>query len=230
MIKTHYTLIICDVDGTLRQTKSGRDFPLDAQDWQWIPGRLERLQAFHEQGIALATASNQANVCYAAFQDEIIRLNPNWQRKNYATEDEVTRSFGALFLPLQEQGTPVRLFLSIWDERLRRLLTPSSREVWGQVSNPMQGTMNLPVYLVEAGRIAVRMTREFTDFYGIMAEVSAHPTWRKPESGMIDTARQNETWGRAETLMVGDRPEDEQAARNAGVDFLWADDFFAAHE
>ena len=27
-------------------------------------------------------------------------------------------------------------------------------------------------------------------------------------------------------LFVGDRPEDEQAAANAGVSFQWADDFF----
>ena len=30
-----------------------------------------------------------------------------------------------------------------------------------------------------------------------------------------------------DTLFVGDRPEDEQAARAAKTDFMWADQFFA---
>lgn len=29
-----------------------------------------------------------------------------------------------------------------------------------------------------------------------------------------------------DTLMVGDRPEDEQAAKAAGVDFIHADEYF----
>lgn len=29
-----------------------------------------------------------------------------------------------------------------------------------------------------------------------------------------------------QTIMIGDRPEDEEAAENAGCDFMWTRDFF----
>lgn len=52
---------------------------------------------------------------------------------------------------------------------------------------------------------------------------------RKPQPDMILQAR--DAHGDAEyqmwpLLMVGDREEDHDAALNAGVDFLWANDFF----
>lgn len=49
---------------------------------------------------------------------------------------------------------------------------------------------------------------------------------RKPGSGMLLEAMQDFEASPDETLMVGDRPEDEQAARAAGVAFLWADQYF----
>lgn len=51
--------------------------------------------------------------------------------------------------------------------------------------------------------------------------------WRKPNPGMIHQAI--EDFGikdKSKVLMVGDRDEDREAARLAGVDFAWAKDFF----
>lgn len=50
---------------------------------------------------------------------------------------------------------------------------------------------------------------------------------RKPAPGMLLEAMRMAGVSAAETLMVGDRPEDEQAAKNAGVAFQWAHEFFA---
>ncbi len=41
MDKVH-KLVIFDVDGTLTTTKSGATFRESADDWQWLPGRLEK--------------------------------------------------------------------------------------------------------------------------------------------------------------------------------------------
>jgi len=49
---------------------------------------------------------------------------------------------------------------------------------------------------------------------------------RKPSGAMIREAMARYAYAAADTLSVGDRPEDEQAARDAGVAFQWADDFF----
>ena len=51
---------------------------------------------------------------------------------------------------------------------------------------------------------------------------------RKPGAGMLLEVIQASGESKKETLMVGDRPEDEQAAQNAGVAFMWAEDFFHA--
>ena len=50
---------------------------------------------------------------------------------------------------------------------------------------------------------------------------------RKPASAMLREAMAALPGAAAAgVLMVGDRREDQAAARNAGVDFAWADDFF----
>jgi len=49
---------------------------------------------------------------------------------------------------------------------------------------------------------------------------------RKPNPGMLLEAMQLADVSAEETLMIGDRPEDEAAALAAGVAFQWAKDFF----
>lgn len=51
--------------------------------------------------------------------------------------------------------------------------------------------------------------------------------WRKPNPGMLRQAMQDAGTGPERTLFVGDSPDDEGAARAAGVEFAWAADFFA---
>ncbi|MCI0731010.1 MAG: HAD-IIIA family hydrolase [Chloroflexi bacterium] len=52
--------------------------------------------------------------------------------------------------------------------------------------------------------------------------------WRKPNPGMLRQAMSDAGAGPAETIMVGDREEDERAARAAGVTFIHAEAFFRA--
>jgi len=61
---TNIKLVIFDCDGTLTTTKSGATFRKSAQDWQWMPGRLEKLHALKAQGIRMAIATNQGGVAF----------------------------------------------------------------------------------------------------------------------------------------------------------------------
>ncbi len=54
--------LLLDVDGTLRQTRSGEIYPTDADDVELLPGRRERLQAWLDQGWQLYFISNQSGV------------------------------------------------------------------------------------------------------------------------------------------------------------------------
>lgn len=59
--------------------------------------------------------------------------------------------------------------------------------------------------------------------------LSAHVAYRrKPSPAMLREALAVHGVNSIRALFVGDRPEDEQAARNAGVRFAWADAFFGA--
>jgi D-glycero-D-manno-heptose 1,7-bisphosphate phosphatase len=49
--------------------------------------------------------------------------------------------------------------------------------------------------------------------------------YRKPGTGMIDRALFYLKESPTEILMVGDRPEDEQCAKNANIPFMWAHDW-----
>ncbi len=60
---------------------------------------------------------------------------------------------------------------------------------------------------------------------GYDVQLSSSPSWRKPDMGMIRIAV-NEWVFPPRVLVVGDRPEDAGAAKAAGVDFMWAWEFF----
>ncbi len=50
---------------------------------------------------------------------------------------------------------------------------------------------------------------------------------RKPGPGMLLEAMRDFEASPEETLYVGDLPEDEEAAKNAGCQFIWAGKFFS---
>ncbi len=67
----------------------------------------------------------------------------------------------------------------------------------------------------------------FTHPKAILAGYLEDSNRRKPNPGMLQEAMLQENMSPTETLMVGDRPEDEEAAKNAGCQFIWADKFFS---
>jgi D-glycero-D-manno-heptose 1,7-bisphosphate phosphatase len=157
----NYELIIYDIDGTLTETKSGAKFRRSADDWQWLPGRLEKIEALREQDIKQATASNQGGIAFG-----------------YMPESEM---FAAM-LDLGNQGQ------------------------------------------FDTMRVCYQHPTATIDRYREDSPL------RKPGPGMLLEIMQELEVSADKTLMVGDRPEDQQAAQTAGVGFIWADDFFSEEE
>lgn len=156
-----YRLVIFDVDGALTTTKSGKTFRETADDWQWLPGRLERCKKLTDSGVVLGIATNQAGVAF------------EWSR---FTEAE------------------------------------------------MQSEIEKTAQAIGAEHVAICFNtpneKALSWYY--------HPNdpRRKPNPGMLLEGMKHVGVEASETLFVGDRDEDEQAAKNAGVDFVWAKDFF----
>lgn len=68
----YYKLIIFDADGTWVTTRSGATFRKEASDWQWLPGRIEKIKALREAGIHIAVATNQGGVSFGYMKQEDI--------------------------------------------------------------------------------------------------------------------------------------------------------------
>lgn len=154
------TNLFCfDIDGTLTTTKSGEPFRQTADDWQWLPGRLERLIELHEQGKTLAVATNQGGIAFG-YMDE----------------------------------------------------------------GDMQTQLSILCNQAKITYLYVCYAHPKASIDGYAEEIDLFD--RKPSPGMLFKAMLTARVTVKETLFVGDRAEDEQAAKNAGVDFVWAKNFF----
>lgn len=61
---------------------------------------------------------------------------------------------------------------------------------------------------------------------GLVPPFDIESDYRKPRPGMLLFLLNEIGISPGRALMIGDRPEDEEAAIAAGVDFVWADQFF----
>ncbi|SRR6266568_338821 len=119
-------------------------------------------------------------------------------------------------------------------EKIRELLTQGKRVV--VITNQggvAYGFMRREDILVEL----MKMCREvgipagglyicYTHPKGSIEEYRREDDRRKPGPGMLLEAMRDFEAEPSETLYVGDLPDDEQAAKNAGCDFMLASSFF----
>lgn len=71
---------------------------------------------------------------------------------------------------------------------------------------------------------------------GTVPDYAFHSLWRKPQIGMLSALEAE--WRTAlrciidwpSSIVVGDRAEDAELAQNAGIDFIWADQFFGREQ
>src|SRR2546430_9470738 len=153
-------LIVFDADGTLIETKSGATFRKEASDWQWLPGRIEKIKALKESSVRIAIATNQGGVAFGYMQaQDILR--------------ELTRM-------IEEAG------------------------------------------IVQGGLYVC-----YTHPKATIEQYRLEDNRRKPGPGMLHEAMDDFEAEPEDTLFVGDRDEDRQAARAAKCHFIIAEEFFA---
>jgi D-glycero-D-manno-heptose 1,7-bisphosphate phosphatase len=68
-----YKLILFDIDGTLVETASGETFRKSADDWKYLPGRVEKCKQLWQSGVKVALVSNQGGVAFGLLDPHEIR-------------------------------------------------------------------------------------------------------------------------------------------------------------
>lgn len=164
-------LLLCDLDGTVRTTKSGATFINDPLDQQLIPEAQSAIAHYHSQEWAIVGITNQGGVSagHKSLEDAV-------REQNYTLE--LCPQLGAIIFCVDFAG----------ESRI-------------DVVRPMALAVNL-------------------EFNYHLTHERLKGTYRKPNPGMLLWTLAWLGIDKADTIYVGDRPEDEQAATNAGVKFL----------
>lgn len=88
--------------------------------------------------------------------------------------------------------------------------------------------MSLLLFCTDNGDTMFRLSQQGLKMHGmpIMTNSRNHfGNFRKPNPGMIVFGLLYSREKLEEVLMVGDRPEDQQAANNANIPFMWAEEW-----
>jgi D-glycero-D-manno-heptose 1,7-bisphosphate phosphatase len=83
------------------------------------------------------------------------------------------------------------------------------------------------LFCTDNGSTMFRLSQRMLELHGmpVMVNRPNFGNFRKPNPGMINFALKLFKEKPEQILMVGDRPEDQQAAANAGINFMWAEDW-----
>lgn len=167
-------VLLLDLDGTVRQTKSGQTFINEPYDQKLIPGIEQALSRY-----------------------------PDWSIVGVTNQKGVACGFKTLADAIQEQKVTIDL---------------------------LQGRMSHIYFCPDDGETCVRCGYGDTWHKRTSSQWSInrhlpYPSFRKPSPGMLLLAIDNLPSPPSQILMVGDRPEDAAAAKDAEVPFIWAEHF-----
>jgi D-glycero-D-manno-heptose 1,7-bisphosphate phosphatase len=166
------SLLLIDLDDTLREPLSGQQYFQHPQDQQIIAG---------------------ADIALRAYKDD-------WIIVGITNQGGVGAGHKSMQQCVQEQQYTLALF-------------PDLKEIYF-----------CPDF---EGRKCFRVTHHNVHNH---SKTKWSGNYRKPGAGMLNLAMVRHKHSPQNTLYVGDRPEDEAAARRAGVQFQWAADWIEQHQ
>lgn len=222
-------LLILDKDGTLVKPKSGKTFVQHPEDQELLHGVKEAIARYAADGWTMAIASNQGG-CMWTKTSAMSCPTPGYIRydgKIIKVESKYSSDYKTYFF--QEGQTE-----SVFSVAKTELLEFCYKTVEDAIAE-MQYCLNLlsqisfalfcpDIYGKECwwvGREMVQPSEYFSfSFFN----------YRKPNPGMLvhimgQYPGASQQFDSKNCLMVGDRPEDELAAKAAGVTFMAADEW-----
>jgi D-glycero-D-manno-heptose 1,7-bisphosphate phosphatase len=85
--------VFMDLDHTIIKPKSGKTFPINIDDWYFIPGVLNVMKKFQEDGHMIIVVSNQGGIDFG-----------------YQTEEEIKTKFRNIKNEAKNQGVNIEKF------------------------------------------------------------------------------------------------------------------------
>lgn len=228
-------LIVFAKNGTLVEPISDSTFVQHPKDQKLRPGVAEKLEHLPEDW-TMAIASNQGGCAEFEVLDEAIRpgmqvdLGGVWVN---VREVEKTRRNIHLLTNIGQcsvSGLYKARYKSIdaATEEMRFAMRLIEPYLHYETLNQFRGLF-CPDMDGKTAHVIKALSPQGEYLRSINIEIGLELNYRKPAPGMLIEAVDWLRWSNikvTERLMVGDRPEDQQAAQAAGFHFYWADDFF----
>jgi len=144
----------------------------------------------------------------------------------YPTPVTLGEALKPVIMQLNIQGP---WYISLYDQKAVDLINKNvNREILAVSDMAGHSADNQTPPMYETPEEAMnRLQKElFEVLQQFNVRIGIDPSWRKPMPGMLIEAMREAGISREDTLYVGDRPEDKEAAEAALVDFQWSWNFF----
>lgn len=237
-------LAVFDKDWTLVKPKSGGTFTRSPDDQELLSGVREKLEQMRSEGWCLAIASNQGGC--AKFDCDVKKLKPGMLIWSPLADGQTMQDYKVLSIGEESAGMiTLDLDKPRWNGKdycyapAAGKITASYKSIEDAIEE-MRFAMDLTG--ISAGYFCPDMLGEtmiscviFDSIFRHMKLTTATALqtfgvevdgFRKPQPGMLQYIKEMALFQTKTYLMVGDRPEDQQAAEAAGFEFEWAKDFF----
>lgn len=235
-------LIIFDKDGTLTRPRSGAKFPQHPEDQELYPGVKDAIDRLRVEGWSMAIASNQGGcdvfeVKASQVRDGNILVHDDGDRCEIV---EVIALSDGSFIFAHDRRRSHRTGNSYYYARefFRAKPRTAVKIQYKTINSAIEEVIfaadlceiDLALFCPKMdGSEAVKMQRTDDDWDAAFLESRPElgpSDFRKPGAGMLhvvaaDLDLRCDKGG----IMIGDRPEDEQAARSAGFRFIPADEW-----
>jgi histidinol phosphatase-like enzyme len=234
-------LLVLDKDGTITQTKSGETFPTHPEDQELIEGVSEAVQRYVDDGWTIAIASNQGGcqvrdckaidfpvgAYYVNGNDKPLMVVRKSQSRERIPHSNEVDSF--VMLTTVDPRPNGKDYLYFSAESIIQFQYKTIDMAIAEMQYAMQLTgINTAYFCPDSGE-SLRIVEKDCDNIG-WGKLFA--PFRKPSAGMLQVAESRlssycdlHEAPITKRLMIGDRPEDQSAAQNAGFDFMWAEDW-----
>ena len=241
-------LAILDKDGTLVGTKSGETFVQHPEDQILLPGVEEAIARLVDDGYELVIASNQGGCLVRTcipidFPVGAYYVNGTDKPIKVIRKKTVNLDGGVVldFAEPRSNGKYYAYFMSSSQVKYQyKTLEDAIDEMRYCLSllRPIVGTSinNLIVYFCPDNGETCWLVKGDTKYFPPRLCNFNCGNYRKPNPEMLFAAIEEyrpmtasiTNWHKENCIMIGDRNEDEMAAFNANIKFLWADEWRGA--